>query len=139
MRFLRSLPALAFVIAFYVLFTLLSGGMMDAESLLFSFILPSESEIFFKLGDMFVLAGLAALFLEVLKAARPGRGSIIDHMMSTATFIVGLVLFLLLPGCATVSFFFLVFMSLIDVVAGFAVSLMAARRDYSVSSEADLT
>jgi hypothetical protein len=36
------------------------------------------------------------------------------------------------PYCATASFFFLMVMSLIDVVAGYSVSILAARRDFSV-------
>ena len=84
-------------------------------------------------GNLFVLAGLVALFFEIIKAARLGTGTIIDHMLSTATFIVALVEFLLVPFCATATFFFLMLMSLIDVVAGYSVSILSARRDYSIT------
>jgi hypothetical protein len=55
-------------------------------------------------------------------------------MLSTVTFIVALLEFLLVPFCGTAAFFFLVIMSLIDVVAGYSVSILSARRDFSVNN-----
>ena len=82
-----------------------------------------------------VIAGLIALFLEMLKAARPGRAAIIDHILSVATFVVALVCFLLVDHAGTATFFILTLMTLIDVIAGFAISLFAARRDFAVESD----
>lgn len=132
MRYILSIPALAIVILVYNALDY-SGSMMDTESLYLDQILPSTAEFYLKVGDMFVLAGLVALFFEIIKAARLGAGTIVDHMLSTATFVVALVEFLLVPFCGTSTFFFLMVMSLIDVVAGFSVSILSARRDYSVS------
>ena len=89
MRLILSVPVLALVIAAYNIFAF-GAGMLDAESLLASWVLPSETEVFFKIGDVFIVAGLIALFFEILKAARSGAGTIIDHMLSTAVFIVAL-------------------------------------------------
>jgi hypothetical protein len=47
---------------------------------------------------------------------------------------VALLEFLLVPFCGTAAFFFLVIMSLIDVVAGYSVSILSARRDFSVNN-----
>jgi hypothetical protein len=132
MRYILSIPALAVVILVYNLLDY-SGSMMDTESLYLDQILPSTTEFYLKVGDIFILAGLIALFFEIIKAARLGAGTIVDHMLSTATFVVALVEFLLVPFCGTSTFFFLMVMSLIDVVAGFSVSILSARRDYSVS------
>jgi hypothetical protein len=132
MRYILSFPALALVI---IAFNLLgvAGQWMDSESLYWDGVLPSGAEFYLKVGDLFVVAGLVALFFEIIKAARLGAGTIVDHMLSTATFIVALVEFLLVPFCGTATFFFLMIMTLIDVVAGYSVSILAARRDYSVS------
>jgi hypothetical protein len=132
MRYILSIPALAVVIVAYNLLDY-SGSMMDTESLYLDQILPSTAEFYLKVGDLFVLAGLIALFFEIIKAARLGAGTIVDHMLSTATFIAALVEFLLVPFCGTSTFFFLMVMALIDVVAGFSVSILSARRDYSVN------
>lgn len=134
MRLILSVPILALVIASYGIFAF-GGGMLDAESLLASWVLPSETEVFFKIGDVFIVAGLIALFFEILKAARSGAGTIIDHMLSTAVFIVALVEFLLVPACGTVAFFLLTVMALVDVVGGFTISILGARRDYSVNRD----
>ena len=136
MRYILSIPALALVvIAFNILG--LTGQWMDSESLIWDGVLPSGGEFYLKVGDFFVVAGLVALFFEIIKAARLGAGTIVDHMLSTATFIVALVEFLFVPFCGTATFFFLMLMSLIDVVAGYSVSILAARRDYSVTRNDD--
>jgi hypothetical protein len=132
MRYVLSFPAIALVIiAFNILGV--TGQWMDSESLIWDGVLPSDAEFYLKVGDLFVLAGLVALFFEIIKAARLGAGTIVDHMLSTATFIAALVEFLLVPFCGTATFFFLTTMALIDVVAGFSVSILSARRDYSVT------
>ena len=136
MRYILAFPAIALVIiAFNILG--LAGQWMDSESLIWDGSLPSGAEFYLKVGDLFIIAGLVALFFEIIKAARLGAGTIVDHMLSTATFIVALVEFLLVPFCGTATFFFLTIMALIDVVAGFSVSILSARRDYSVSQNDD--
>lgn len=132
MRLILSVPLLALVIAAYNVFGV-AGGMLDADSLLFDWVLPSKAEVYFKAGDLFIMAGLLALFFEIIKAARAGLGTIADHMLSTATLVVALVEFLLVPFCGTVAFFLLLVMTFIDVLGGFAVSLLSARRDYTVT------
>jgi hypothetical protein len=132
MRFILSIPLLAVVILAYVLLAQ-SGSMLQPDSTFYDAVLPSGAEVFFLVGDVFVMAGLVALFFEILKAARYAGNTILDHMLSTATFIGALVAFLLVPSCGTVTFFLLMVMTLIDVVAGFSVSIVAARRDFTVS------
>jgi hypothetical protein len=133
MRVLLSFPFLAIVIAAYILLAVL-GGMIDPMSTVYNGILPSTDELFLDAGAFFLIAGLFGLFLEILKAARLSSGTIVDHMLSTATFIAALVAFLLLPGCGNATFLLLTLMALIDVVAGYSVSILSARRDYTVSS-----
>jgi hypothetical protein len=130
MRFLLSIPVLAVVIIAYLLMGMGGSLMLDADA--YSATLASGAEFTLRAGDFFILAGLVALFIEMLKAARPGAGTIVDHMLSTATFVLALVCFLLVDYCGTPAFFLLTVMALIDVVAGFSVSIFAARRDFSI-------
>ncbi len=81
------------------------------------------------LGDLMVLAGLVLLFVEILKATRIGVVALTDHILSTLVFIVYLVEFLSVREAAHSVFFMLMAISLIDVVAGFSISLSGARRD----------
>ena len=88
------------------------------------------------MGDLLLIAALTLLFIEVLKATRTGASSIVDHLLSTAVFVACLVEFLLVPEAATSTFFLLMAMTLFDVIAGFSVTIRAARRDFGVGSDA---
>ena len=132
MRNILSIPILALVIVAYNIFGA-TGSQIEADSLVLDWALPSGAAVFFKAGDIFVVAGLVALFFEILKAARASTSIILDHMLSTATFVVALIEFILVPFCGTVAFFLIMVMTLIDVVAGFSVSILGARHDFSVN------
>lgn len=83
-------------------------------------------------GDLLIFIALALLFLEILKATRPGSRALLDHMLSMVLFVVALVEFLLVQGAATQIFFILMTIIFIDVIAGFAVSIRTASRDLSI-------
>ena len=88
-------------------------------------------------GDVFIVVSLVLLFGEILKATRFGSASVIDHMLSTAVFVICLVEFLLVSFAATSVFFILMVMALIDVIAGFSVSIRAAARDVQFGGALD--
>jgi hypothetical protein len=73
----------------------------------------------------------------MLKATRTSSRSLFDHLLSTVVFIGALVEFLLVPQAASSVFAILLAMSLIDVLAGWSVSMRAARRDLTVESMPD--
>ena len=82
-------------------------------------------------GDLVVLSGLFLLYIEIFKATRTSNASIVDHVASLVVFVVALVEFLLLPRFAHGAFLALLVMCLIDVIAGFTVTLSSARRDFN--------
>jgi hypothetical protein len=130
MRIIMSVPLLAVVIALYVLTGLGGGLMLEADA--YGATLPSGADFSLRAGDFFTIAGLLALFFEMLKAARASVGTVIDHILSTLTFVVALLAFLLVDYCGTATFFLLTVMALVDVIAGFSVSIFTARRDLSI-------
>lgn len=85
------------------------------------------------LGDLMVTLGLFLLFFEIIKATRVGANSIIDHLLSTFVLLAYLVEFLLIGFAAHAVFFLLMIIALVDVVAGFSISIRAATRDVSVN------
>lgn len=103
-----------------------SGGVAAP---LFSATLPSGAEWVFTRADGIALLGLVLLYVEILKSTRTGNASIIDHVLSLALFVVCLLEFLLLRAAGHSALLLLTAMCLIDVVAGFTVSLSVARRD----------
>ena len=84
------------------------------------------------IGDLLLTLTFLLLFVEIIKATRTSASSMVDHGLSTLVFIVALVEFILWPGAATSVFFFIMLATLIDVVAGFSVTMQAARRDVEV-------
>ncbi|MCW2309896.1 hypothetical protein [Rhodobium gokarnense] len=82
------------------------------------------------IGDLVVAVAIVFLFFEILKATRTTSGSIIDHGLSTLVFILYLIEFLLVASAAHSVFFILTVIALVDVVAGFSITITAARRDF---------
>lgn len=86
------------------------------------------------LGDLMLVLGLILLFFEIVKATRVGVNSIVDHLLSTFVLVAYLVEFLLVQGAATAVFFILMIMTLVDVLAGFSVSIRSATRDVTLGN-----
>jgi len=81
------------------------------------------------LGDMLIAFALLILFVEIMKSTRTSNASVVDHLLSTFVFVAFLVEFLLVRGAAHSVFFILMIITLVDVIAGFSVSIRAAGRD----------
>jgi hypothetical protein len=133
MRALLAFPLTAFILIAYNLLAFLPGFAPGSE--IAEFTMTSGALVALTTGDALVLAGLVALFFEMLKSTRPRGGAIVDHILSVGVFIVALVEFLLVPFAGTASFLIITALCLIDVIAGFSVSTVAARRDFSVGTD----
>ena len=96
--------------------------------------LPMISQVRWVLtnGDAIVLMAMVLLFLEILKSTSTGTATIMNHGISMVLFIVCMIEFLLLPNFATSTFFILMSMTLLDVLAGVIVTIVSARRDFGV-------
>ena len=81
------------------------------------------------LGDCLVTLSLVFLFIEIVKATRTTRRAILNHGLSMLTFIAALIEFIAVKGFSTSTFFFVLFMCLFDVVAGYTISIVAAEHD----------
>jgi hypothetical protein len=80
-----------------------------------------------------IAASLVILFIELLKSTTSRKIAIINHSLSMVLFIVCLVEFLLFPAFATSAFFLVTSMVLLDVLAGFIVTIVSSRRDIGFS------
>lgn len=83
-------------------------------------------------GDLLIAIGLFVMFFEILKSTRTSNASVLDHVLSTFVFVAYLVEFLVVAGAATSVFFLLMMMAVIDLMAGFSVSIRSAGRDVSI-------
>jgi hypothetical protein len=88
-------------------------------------------------GDFVTIVTLVLLFVELIKATRTGGSSIVDHALSMILFMVCLVEFLVVRQAATSVFFFILVVTLIDVIAGFSITIRAARRDFGFGGVGD--
>lgn len=84
-------------------------------------------------GHALVAGSLLMLFFELIKSTGIGRAAVMNHAFSLILFVVCLVEFLLFPAFATSVFFLIMVMALLDVMAGFMVTIAAARRDFAVA------
>ena len=134
-RFIPPLLLIPFVLYHIIGLTVL-GGRPDAWATSTLFTVPMVSGASWSLtwSDLLLVVALVCLFFEVIKSTNTGRNSVIEHMASTALFVVLLVEFLLFAPAASSTFFILMAMALVDVVAGFTISITGAGRDVTMSN-----
>lgn len=99
---------------------------------IFSLSMYSGGTWTFTIGDGLLFLTLLIMFVEIIKATRTGPVSMLDHSLSMIVFILCLVEFLIRPEAATSVFFLIMVAALIDVVAGFMITISSARRDMAV-------
>ena len=129
MRGLAAVPLLGFVLALANLVAFMANGF---DQVWFEFGLPSGAKLTLTAGWCLVLAGLVLLYVEIFKATRTGQASIVDHVLSLVVFVVALVEFVIAPRFGHQAFLAIIAMTLIDVIAGFTVTISSARRDFGV-------
>ena len=124
-----SIPLLAVSFVIYNIAVVFSGTGAPLSQEIFAMNMMSGGRFSMTSGDLLLVFSLVLLFVEILKSTRSTNASVADHMLSTGVFILFLVEFLLVSSAATATFFVIMVMALIDVVAGFSVSIRSAGRD----------
>jgi hypothetical protein len=130
MQLIKSLPLLVVVVAAYNLAVVMAGAAIEAE--LARFGLLSGAVWVVTTGDLLLGVGLVLVCVELVKATRTSTAAIVDHVLSLGLFVICLIEFIALPAAGTGVFFLITLMCLIDVVAGFTVTIVAARRDIGI-------
>jgi hypothetical protein len=138
-RHLTTIPLTVIPLIIYLIVAFTYGSLSghanvwDGEVITFTLISGGK---FTLLGEhIMLLIGLFCLFIEIWKSTRQTRQEVYDQVFSMLVFIVYLVLFITVAKCSAAVFFLLMLISLIDVVAGFLVSLRTARRSLSVEND----
>jgi hypothetical protein len=124
---LSAFPLLLIAVAAYNALAFTAPARIAAPVLAMT--LPSGARLVLSGGDAIVILGLGLLFVEVFKATRTGNASILDHSLSMLLALVVIVELLLVPEVGQNSFLLLLLLCLLDVVAGFTVTISSARRD----------
>lgn len=131
MRLLSALPFTLFALLIYNGFAFTAGAADPNfwSTPVLTVAMVSGADFQLLASDLLITAGLFFLFIEILKATRIGKAAVVDHMLSVLVFVAFLVEFLIIPQAATSVFFILMVIALIDVIAGFSISITGARRD----------
>jgi hypothetical protein len=129
-----ALPLLALPVLFYNFLALTYGfGATDAgvrmSTQVFTIPMASGAHWSVNMGDAIIFLSLVILFIELLKSTTSRRIAIINHSLSMILFIICLIEFLLFKAFGTSAFFLLTSMVLLDVLAGFIVTIVASRRE----------
>jgi hypothetical protein len=126
------LMVIPFVLYNIAVFEFLGGGVTALDNAIVSATLPSAALWNLSLGEVFLLIGLAVLFIDILKATHNSAVSLLSHTLSLLVFVAFLVEFLLVDSAATRIFFILTAIAFIDVAGGLAVSARNAGRDVAI-------
>lgn len=136
---LNVVPLLVFPLIIYN-FVVLSGAAGDVRSpgqvgqwmheSVFSISMFSGDVWGVSFGDVFMGLSLLLLFVEIVKSTRTDAMSIINHGLSMLLTVVCIIQFVTMAGFSTSAFFMLTLMTILDVVAGFTVTIVAAKRDF---------
>lgn len=140
MRIFTVFPLMAIPVAIYNVIALSGSNFstaekvrerMDAEFLS----IPMASEAMWSItpGHALISLTVMLLFFELLKSTGIGRAAVVNHAFSLILFIVCLIEFLMFHAFATSVFFLIMLMALLDVMAGFMVTIASARRDFAIA------
>ena len=133
-RGLFALPIPVFVLLAYNAVVLLGGApAATLPAVVLGASLVSGAAFTLTTGELLLLMGVVALFIEIVKATRSSMASAVDHALSALVFAAYLVEFLLVKAAGTGVFLVLTIMSFLDLIAGFTVTLGTARRDLTIN------
>lgn len=134
---LNIFPLLIFPLIIYnfVVLTGVAGDQPDAWMVvtIFSVNMFSGDSWGVSFADVFMGLSLLLLFVEIVKATRTDAMSIINHGLSMLLCVVCIIEFIALKGFSNSVFFLLTMMTVLDVVAGFTITIVAAKRDFGAS------
>ena len=132
---LTAIPLLVITLIVYNVFALTGdpGGMDAFLARGVDFTMFSGELWRLTIGDALIAVSLILLFIEIVKSTSTGAASIINHGLSFLVLAVGIIEFVTMTGFATSTFFLLILMQTLDVVAGFTITIVAAKRDLGVA------
>ena len=135
---LRALPLIALAMIIYNAIAFLGGsGPAHAifDKTLVDIPMLRGGAWRFTLGDLVLAITLLLLFVEIVKSTYTSSSALVDHALSMIVFIICGIEFLLVEKAGTSLFFFITFITLIDVVAGYTIGIRVARRDFQIGGD----
>lgn len=131
---MRHIPLLAVILVAYNIVAFFYSAFLN--QVLWQITLMSGAVWRYTGNDLLLSLAVVLLYLELLKATKTSVASVLDHGLSLAIFIVFLLEFALVPEVGNSAFMIIMLISLLDVVAGFTITISTARRDFGFGSHA---
>ncbi len=94
--------------------------------------LPSGTVFTLTMSELLLAISTIVLFFEIMNATSAKSSSILNHGFSMVVFIACGLIFLFIPGFGTGTFMIIMLMALVDVIAGYSISILTARRDMTL-------
>ena len=129
--YLIGFPLLVVPFAIYNMIAVLTPGMSWTDTVA-SIHLVSGKDWTVTPEEILLAFSIILLGVEIIKATRMGIRGLLDHVLSMILFIAMLVEFLLVSRAGTSTFFILMVISLVDVLAGFIITARTAQRDIQI-------
>lgn len=132
MKFLHFFPLFGLVLMAYFGLHLIDFFPKNLNVIVFHLTLPSAAVWKPTYGDMLIMVSILILFIELYKSTRTSATTIIDHILSTFVLVAYLVFWLIYPWAGNSYFMVLTMMAFLDVIAGFTITISAAKRDIGI-------
>jgi hypothetical protein len=129
--FVLGFPLLLIPFAIYNILALLMRGVTWTAQVTTLHLMSGQDWVM-TWEDILVAFAILLLAVEIMKSARIGMRTVVDHILSMGLFIVMLVEFLLVREAATSTFFLLMMISLVDVLTGFIVTTRSSQRQIEI-------
>ena len=129
--YLIGFPLLVVPFAIYNMIAFLTPGMSWTDTVA-TIHLVSGKDWTVTPEEILLAFSVILLGVEIVKATRMGIRGLLDHVLSMILFIAMLVEFLLVARAGTSTFFILMVISLVDVLAGFIITARTAQRDIQI-------
>jgi len=131
MNVLKYIPFFSYLLIAYNILAF-AGEQSALNLVIFTSTLISGAVISLSVENILIMIGIFCLYFDILKSTRNSSASIIGHVLSMLVFVIFLIEYITVKPLGTASFLILTIMSMTDVIAGFTVSISAARRDITV-------
>ena len=129
---MRNIPVLAVIVVIYNILVFFFDGLLNA--ILWNVTLISGAKWAFSVSDLLLSLSVIFLFLEIAKSTRTSTATVVDHTLSLLLFIICLVEFIVVPQVGNSVFLLITLMCLLDVIAGFTITISTARRDIGLGA-----
>ncbi|HTP90778.1 MAG TPA: hypothetical protein VMJ52_03525 [Xanthobacteraceae bacterium] len=131
--FVLGFPLLLVPFAIYNMIAFLTPGVSWTSSVTTVHMMSGQDWVL-TWEDLLIAFSILLLWVELIKSTRMGTRTIMDHLLAMALFVAMLVEFLLVQRAGTSTFFLLMMIALVDVLAGFIISIRGSQRQVEIEA-----